>query len=140
MIAKEQAMRSFAFASIACALLVGADAPAARRDQDSLKGDWKQTAFVLNGRARDASGTTVTIDGDSITVRHGDEAESPAPYTLDPAEKAFDLKLENEGRTMKGIYEVAGRTLKICLNPATRPSKFSAEVGTGNVLMVFERL
>jgi uncharacterized protein (TIGR03067 family) len=132
-------MRSLIFASFACGLLVAADDPAVRRDQKALKGDWKQTSFVMNGRARDASGTTIRIDGDAITVKHGDESESPAPYTLDPAKKAIDLKLENEGRTMKGIYEVGGKTLKICLNPETRPSKFTAEAGTGNVLMVFER-
>src|SRR5215216_7736124 len=99
-------MRSLVFASLTCALLVAADDPATKRDQDALKGDWKQTAFVMNGRARNASGTTIVIDGDAITVRHGDEAESPAPYTLDPERKAIDLKLENEGRTMRGIYEV----------------------------------
>jgi uncharacterized protein (TIGR03067 family) len=132
-------MRSLVFASLACGLLVTADAPATERDREALKGDWKQSAFVMNGRARDASGTTISIDGDAITVRHGDEAEPPAPYTLDPAHKAIDLKLENEWRTMRGIYEVKGNTLKICLHHESRPSKFACEAGTGNVLMVFER-
>src|SRR5690349_10959437 len=101
-------MRSLVFASLACGLLVAADDPAIRRDRDALKGDWTQAEFVLNGRARDASGTTIRVDGDTITVKHGDEAEAPAPYTLDPANRAIDLKLENEGRTMRGIYEVTG--------------------------------
>jgi len=132
-------MKVLVFASLACALLVAADDPAISRAQDALKGDWKQTEFVINGRGRDASGTTLSVDGDAITVKHGDEAEAPAPYTLDPASKAIDLKLENEGRTMKGIYEVKGKTLRLCLNPESRPSKFTAEAGTGNILMVFER-
>src|SRR5262245_27726676 len=132
-------MRLLVFASLACGLLVAADNPATRSDQDAIKGNWKQAEFVMNGRARDASGTTISVDGDAITVKHGDEAEAPAPYTLDPANKAIDLKLENEGRTMKGIYELNGKSLKLCLNPESRPSKFTAEAGTGNILMVFER-
>ena len=132
-------MGSLVFASLACGLLAPAADPTPPRDQDALKGDWRQTAFVMDGRSRDASGITIRIDGDTITVKHGEEAEPPAPYTLDPAKKAIDLKLENEGRTMRGIYQVEGKTLKICLNPKSRPSKFTAEAGTGNVLMVFER-
>ena len=132
-------MRALVFAALACGILGAADGPAARRDQDALSGEWKQTEFVINGRARDASGTTLSVDGDAITVKHGDEAEPPAPYTLDPAKKAIDLKLENEGRTMRGVYELKGKTLKLCLNPESRPSKFTAEAGTGNILMVFER-
>ena len=107
--------------------------------RDALKGDWKQTKLVMNGRSRAADGTTVTIDDDAVTVRHGDESEPPAPYTLDPAKKAIDLKLENEGRTMRGIYKVEGKTLTICLHPESRPETFEANPGSGNLLMVFER-
>jgi uncharacterized protein (TIGR03067 family) len=59
--------------------------------------------------------------------------------------KGIDLKVtetpDSKGieTTMKGIYRLEGDNLKICYNPAKRPTEFAAAEGSKNVLIVLKK-
>jgi uncharacterized protein (TIGR03067 family) len=132
-------MRALLLAALACGLQGAADKPSSKGDEVILKGSWKPTLFVKDGQTRDVSGTTITLDGESIIVKHDGDSEPPTSYTLDPATKAIDLWNKNEGKMLKGIYKLEGKNLTFCLHEESRPTEFDAEAGSGNLLIKLER-
>src|ERR1035438_4874 len=73
-------------------------------------------------------------------------AQYEGTMVVDPtaAPKTFDVKFHKgpeKGKTSLGIYELHGKTWKICigLTGVKRPTRFAAEPGTGHALETLMR-
>ena len=44
------------------------------------------------------------------------------------------------GRTVPGIYELDGKTLRLCYHPERRPTEFASERGSGRSFTVWKRI
>jgi uncharacterized protein (TIGR03067 family) len=88
----------------------------------------------------------VTIEGNRYTVERGDKTLERGNFRLDPSRspKAVDTTPSegpDKGKTVRGIYELEGDTLRTCVAPPgeERPSEFAAEVETNFMLFVYKR-
>ena len=134
-----------------------AQAPAAakeeaiKKDHLAIEGNWRAVSIEVNG-------TTVGADDvRKVTTENGRDGEwtllvdgkemAEGTSTIDPTvtPKTIDFKTtkgNDAGRETFGIYEIVGKTRKICYaEPGRqRPADFSAPAGSGRVLVVFERI
>ena len=122
----------------------GKPADKAKADRDKLQGAWVAVSGETGGKkAADefVEKCKVVIAGDKITlvglVRGEKENGVEGTFKIDPAAKpsAIDISLTNR-EDARGIYEVDGDTLKLCLIEATgseRPTEFT---GKGQQILI----
>src|SRR5262249_55715095 len=115
---------------------------------EKLQGVWKVTGLEVQGEkapAEAASGVRFLFDKDSLHILQGDEERKAAELKLNPsvAPKTIDLTDTAEKKTVFGIYELDGDTLKLCLSEAgderARPTAFATKAGGGHALFVLKR-
>jgi uncharacterized protein (TIGR03067 family) len=136
--------------SLVLVLLAGVDAPAQQPApagaRESLQGSWTLSSFVVNGDPAlpdHAKGGQLVVSGDTYTPRFGTDAV-PMRFTLGP-DRAIDftsVEGPHAGKTLKGIYALAGDTLTVCraLSEADpRPTRFEAAADSGHLLVVWRR-
>jgi uncharacterized protein (TIGR03067 family) len=128
------------------AAMITAGQPA---NPQSLHGTWKITALIEDGKSLTdkeiatefvADGQFV-IDGNVITMLPpGTFNRRSLIFTLGDANgvKTIDLAGTAKGDS-KGIYSQSGDTLMMCLGK-TRPTEFSADASTGNVMIAYKRI
>ncbi len=114
----------------------------ARSDHEQIQGTWTVVSGEKGGKRGDAGDgkVKVIIGKDKITVeKDGNQVEEEATYELGPTKKPkwIDLTVKREGKegTMRGIYELDGDSLKICLNERPddeRSTEFVSKAGTPN--------
>jgi len=111
-----------------------------KSDLEKLQGAWQLIEFEMDGRKIPPGSASVVIEGDQFTsLSMG--AEYAGAMVVDAAgkPKTFDVKFHkgpHKGQTSLGIYELKGKTWKICIGLAgvKRPTRFAAEPGTGHAL------
>jgi uncharacterized protein (TIGR03067 family) len=111
-----------------------------------LQKTWVVTSATRDGKAlEDMTDATIAIGPKEMTLQARDGTKLTWPFTVDPARKphAIDFRLEGgEGwlrinGTYKGIYELDGDSLKLCVGSGDeRPTKFSDK---GAALVVLKR-
>lgn len=122
-----------------------------KEELKALAGTWKAVSIETDGKkapedilkqvvmTRDESGKTVIRRGDMVVLEATVKKLDPSkkPKTIDTEQTVG----ENKGKTIQGIYEIDGNTLRVCLAPPgkERPSEFSAKAGSGNSLAVYRR-
>lgn len=111
-------------------------------DQGKLAGKWTVETFEYNGsdveRLKDA--IREFKDGKySLTLKMGDAIEGS--LKLDSTKTPKQIDLDVNGRTLKGIYELDGDTLKMSYNLGAeeRPTEFVSKPDTGLVLVIHKR-
>lgn len=125
------------------ALLVGADDDQAKKDLESMQGNWKLVSLEIEGKKQDKPQPgSMTIKGNKLTHPGEGGKVEEGTFTLDPTKKpkAMDMKSSSTtGKEMSisAIYSIEGDTLKLCLGKKDRPTEFKA--AKDNVLLVFER-
>jgi uncharacterized protein (TIGR03067 family) len=125
---------------------------AAKKDLKQLQGKWVMVSCERDGEKlseEEISTYRRTIKGNKYTVtfKAGDGThELHGTITLDPTKrpKAIDAirtEGESKGQPMLGIYELGGKTQKVCFAPVgqDRPTEFSSKAGTQHVLTVWKR-
>ncbi len=122
---------------------------AARKDLAALQGTWSLVAMETEGDAVGADefkGWHVVYDGDTVTLHSDTEVRRHGIITLDPTRKpkainTWDQDGPYDDRTVPGIYELKGDSLKLCFaRPGDeRPTEFTTKKGTGFLLAVYER-
>jgi uncharacterized protein (TIGR03067 family) len=132
----------------ACILLAGADTkPKDKKAGDPLTGAWKVVSLVADGQERDQAKGTVFTYKDGKVTRKGPRGEQTSTYKIDDSKKPATIDMTaqggmRDGMTSKGIFEVKGDELKICvafMPDAERPKEFASEAGSGNILIVLKR-
>lgn len=129
--------------SLVAANTIGDD----KKDETLLQGTWKLVEGERNGEKPPKEfleAFKITFKGDTV-LPEGAGGERESTYKLDTTSKPrrIDIKsAENADRTMKGIYELSGDTLKICFSSPgseTYPTEFSGKAGSNAMNMVFKK-
>ena len=132
-------------------VLAGGDASEAiKKDKSALKGTWKVTASVSKGEkatADEIKDLFLIFRGDAILVREDGKAHENFSYTLDPAKKTKEIDLilkigSQKGRIDRGIYEIDGDTLRICIQSnkdSPRPGEFRSPAASDLWLVTLQR-
>ena len=110
-----------------------------KADKDKLQGTWSLAMREKDGQSEavkedDDEYIKIKIDCDKflVTLKNGDHE---ATYALDSSKKpkTIDITLkggDQDGKVMKGFYELDGDTMKICIGtPETpdRPAEFKSK-------------
>ena len=122
---------------------------AAKKDLAALQGTWILVAMETEGDAVPAEefkGWRAVYEGDAVTLMSETEVRRRAITTLDPSRSpkainTWDQDGPYDDRTVPGIYELKGDSLKLCFaRPGDqRPTEFTTKKGTGFLLVVYER-
>lgn len=138
----------------ALALLLGLVAVAvavrgSAADSDKLEGAWTAVSAERDGKpAADIVGHRLVFTGRRFTITDKGTILYQGIYTTEPAAKPAQIDFQptedaRRGKTWKGIYAIAGDTLKTCDNAPDmarpRPSQFAAPAGSGYVSIAFKR-
>ena len=136
--------------ALAAALAAVAVAAApADADRAALRGTWVLEAATLEGRDHtdDFRGMKLVLDGDRYTLDF-DTNTDKGTFALDPTKtpKRIDVRSAAgpfKGKTLPGIYELKGDTLRLCLEgdgkADRRPAAFEAPGTTRNMLLTYRR-
>jgi uncharacterized protein (TIGR03067 family) len=114
-------------------------------DTKQWQGTWKVVSVVWNGETQTADAYW-RVEGDHYTVRlNGRDAETDA-FKLDAAEKHVDVFHHDTpkgtyGGSAKGLYEIKGDVLRVCLDLTARqyPKSFEAKAGSRLASYEFRR-
>lgn len=142
-------MRSIALLALTAGL-ASAPAPEAKKDEDLFQGRWKVVAVEHGGKkaqAKDFAKWTLTVAGDKMTARDGDEVMDESTFRLDAKAKprAIDLTLMSgpqSGKKVLGLYELEGDRLVVCFGEPgkDRPKEVRSPEGSEVTLLRFERV
>jgi uncharacterized protein (TIGR03067 family) len=106
----------------------GRDDDPARADREWLQGSWQ----VL---AAPDQGLTLVVRDDRMTLK-----DQGWIFTLNPKKKPKWIDLaRGDYRPLRGIYELDGDNLKLCLNAQAggdRPSQFIADLDSSNHVLL----
>jgi uncharacterized protein (TIGR03067 family) len=125
----------------------GSEVQAAKTDKDLLQGEWEITLAQLGGKepagdeGERIKQTRVVFKGDKVIIKGESE------YALDASKtpKEIDVKVEEgpeqERGTWKGIYEIKGDELTLCVAMPNqdRPKQFVSKDGEAIILMKLKR-
>ena len=111
-----------------------------------LEGDWRIESLEIDGTGVPAAAlaqSRILMDGDRFRTE-SPEATYEGVFTIDADESPPHITIEfvsgpEAGNTCKGIYELAGDALRMCLcvQGDTRPTAFATKAGSGHA---YERL
>jgi len=127
----------------------GAQDDAATKELKKLEGTWATVSIEAAGQKvtdEDKIKTRkLTTKGEKYTLKVGDETVQ-GTIEINPTKKpkTIDVKPEigtNKGKTLLGIYELDGDSLKICLAlpDKDRPTAFATAAENGQQLVVYKR-
>ena len=113
-----------------------------RGDRDKIQGTWTIVAGEKAGQQAPADvvkeGRMTFSDG-KFTWKMGDR-QSEGTFTLDGGKTPGQITLTLGGKTLGGIYRLAGDDLELCVGAGDeRPAGFTSEAGAKTVLLVLKR-
>jgi uncharacterized protein (TIGR03067 family) len=122
---------------------------ATKNDLQLFQGSWQLISAELDGKktpAEDVKKIKLTIEGNKFVLYKDGVAVSQGSFTLDPARKPKEVDETitagpNKGKIFLAIYEIDDKQHKICFAAAgkKRPTTFSAEPGSGQLLQLWKR-
>ena len=107
----------------------------AEGDKDKIQGSWTVVAMVQRGKNRPEKAIReiqlrLTFAGEKMTFTSAfhEKEDTDNVFKLDPTKtpKEIDLTFEFGKKPSKGIYELDGDTLRICMS-TERPATFSTK-------------
>jgi uncharacterized protein (TIGR03067 family) len=128
---------------------VGAQDDTSKKELKKLEGTWATVSIEAAGHKvsdEDKIKTRkLTTKGDKYTLKVGDETVQ-GTIEINPTKKpkTIDVKPDsgsNKGKTLLGIYELDGDSLKICLAlpGRDRPTAFTTAAENGQQLVVYKQ-
>src|SRR5438128_1751177 len=124
--------------TIAAALLMSAGGEVTegiRKDKAALQGTWKVVSSESKGEkvpAEDLKDLFLIFRGEAIHIREGGKTAENFSFLLDPTKKIKEIDVTRKGgpqkgRVDRGIYEIDGDKLRICIQAnknEARPREF----------------
>src|SRR5262249_803726 len=120
------------------------------KEAKKFEGTWTIESSVTGGTEippGDLKAFIVIFEGDTHTVKKGDEVIQVGKQKIDPSRspKTIDVTMiegPKKGAVMLGIYEIDGDTLKACFDPQgkKRPTEFKSVPGSENFVNVHKRV
>jgi uncharacterized protein (TIGR03067 family) len=131
--------------AVVAGLLIAADAKDdAKEDLKKFQGTWSTSAEQNGEKA--PQNATVVIKDNTYTVKVGDKTVDSGTFKLGAEKKVKTIDSTadigpGKGKTMLGIYEIDGETIKICfaMPEKERPKEFEAKKGSDHVLYVMKK-
>lgn len=137
---------------LALGCLIGADdaktSAQSNKDLEKMQGTWHAIAVEVKGTPSDADTVkkfelVVKDDSYMMKVDGKDHVSAKLVLAADKKPKEMDIVLETDP-IYKGIYELDGDTLKICLvlssdDDSKRPKEFKSEADSNTALFTWER-
>jgi uncharacterized protein (TIGR03067 family) len=114
-----------------------------KSDEDKIQGTWKALSGEHGGKkapeeALKGFRMTFAAGGKLTVLAHGNTEEGT--FKLDATKKPKQIDLTTEDKSLKGIYELDGDTLKLCVDEeGSRPTEFKSPEGTKVYLVVLQR-
>src|SRR5688572_4593926 len=110
----------------------------------SLQGTWKVIDSRVNGKKiplEAYKNVRIAIEKTQITFKDGGKPFDEMQFTLNPAAKPPAIDYAYVGGLKKGIYELSGEQLKICVAPSRgpRPTEFGSPPDSGVQYLVLQR-
>jgi uncharacterized protein (TIGR03067 family) len=111
---------------------------------------WQGVSLISDGKPETAAqdkAIRATTDGSNFTLSAGGKVLMQGTYKLNKSTKPKQVDLiasagagKSAGVQLKGIYQVEGDTLKVCVaNPGKpRPTQFSSQPGSGYQMLVMK--
>jgi uncharacterized protein (TIGR03067 family) len=127
--------------------LLAAPVPAqdATKDKTNIEGTWEVMSAVREGKPRDdIKGDKLIFKDGKLTIKNmKKKKDENGTYKLDPGKKpkTIDLTQDGSDKTLKGIYELKGDKLTICVSPpdSERPDKFESLEGGKTMIIELTR-
>ena len=131
--------------ALAAGLLVAADAP--EGDLGRFQGTWALVSIEADGELdspelAEKARLRLVIEGESFTLKGEETTRVKGTIRLDPAAtpKAYDSTYD-DGTRLKGIYQLDGDSLKLCIAPpgVDRPASFETKPGDRLTIATYRR-
>jgi uncharacterized protein (TIGR03067 family) len=139
-------MRRRSLVLLAAVVVVAAEGKddASAKDLKALQGTWQMQKGVQGGNEAPAARATrikLVVTGNTFELFDGSGSDKTTAE-LDGGRKPARIDLKKGDKTAKGIYQLEGDTLTLCLGRvgAERPTEFASRAGTPTALMVFQRV
>jgi uncharacterized protein (TIGR03067 family) len=147
-------MRRYTTACLALAFLLGGGLRGEDRKVDkegwkALNGTWEVVSAVADGKKQPPpkEKATVTNKDGKYTLKVGDTMVGGGTVKIDPSASPATVDITpssgpDKGKSVLGIYEVKGDTLRSCIAPAgkPRPRAFESKEGSGHTLFTYKRV
>jgi len=138
-------VRTLLLAAASLLPLAFADDEASKKDLESMQGVWKGQKAKANGQeftADDAAKLELTVEKDAYTLKANGEVKGTLKPDASKKPAALDLTRSSDNKTLLGIYEIDGDTLKVAVGKPDgkdRPTTFDSAPDTGVVYVLFKR-
>jgi uncharacterized protein (TIGR03067 family) len=119
------------------------------RDLKKLEGTWRVISYEKNGLKYSAESLALmpllTFKGSTYSWSDGGRPGKIVRIDANAKPKTLDYRITAGGdkdKTELGIYEITGDSFRDCFAPdgGQRPKEFNANQGTGQTLVVYERV
>ncbi len=114
---------------------------AKKKEVEKLQGAWVLESAILYDKAYYRP-TVMKFQSDKVTTKYKNE-ESWGTFTVDPTKKLKEIDVRWGGKHLcRGIYELDGDTLKICiaaLEDRPRPTEFAGIIDVDQIFRTFKR-
>jgi RNA polymerase sigma factor (sigma-70 family) len=112
-------------------------------DQELLQGTWHVVSDEAEGEAMPAGlaqtfRRSFIFTADKVALKAGNQMNDGV-YKLDTTKKPKEIDLVVGDDTRLGIYQLEGKTLRLCLHAKERPTAFATTKGSRLSLLVLER-
>lgn len=130
-------------AAFSCATLIFSPGTAMADDElAKLAGKWTVESFEFNAQpVTEMIGAVREFKGDSYTLTPNSGQTFSGTFKVDASQTPKQIDLMLPDRTLRGIYEIDGATLKMAyaLEGDARPTAFESKADSGIVLVVHKK-